>query len=513
MRKAEAVQPKLAVDQQLAQIIRIGTETVLSQFPIHKLSKGKEPLEIQFTKRDQRGKVTTIWKVSPSRDYGEPGILAYRIDTLIINRLIDQARPDVPEVIRLGSLRDICEQLGITEGKNTKLIKEALYQNAFAGITAKLEYNGRDKQRRTFEFGSTRYSVVFTGERLPDGRRADAVYVILNPLFREVLRYANTRPLDYNYLRSLKPSTQRLYELIAPQVFAAIKRGNGRAKYYYSDFCKYAPLTRFFEWDQVRPQMHRIHKEHLASGYVSKVDFEVTRDEQDRIDWVMLYTPGKRAYAEFEAFNRDREDCDRAPERSVPRLLTPSEGDLNEKERSLFDQLREHGVREDLAYRLVTDDQSEVEKQLDAFPNRRLDGIDNPAGLLIASIRNKYPVPQPIRDAEAKAQARRRAEAKAKRREDVRQELHREFAPEYLNTYLRPIRDGLKEINVEAFEAYQARCERMDEFFLSADADQQELWSLWDLEEMSKSWPELEILTFWDWMKESHPDLLIGLNG
>jgi hypothetical protein len=182
MRKAEAVRADVTTSQQLAQIIRIGTETVLSQFPIHRLSKGKEPLEIQFTKMDQRGKVTTIWRVSPSRDYGEPGILAYRIDTLIINRLIDQARPDVPEVIKLGSLRDICAQLGVTEGKNTKLIKDALYQNAFAGITAKLEYNGRDKQRRTFEFGSTRYSVVFTGERLPNGKRADAVYVILNPL-------------------------------------------------------------------------------------------------------------------------------------------------------------------------------------------------------------------------------------------------------------------------------------------------------------------------------------------
>src|SRR5262245_41452247 len=107
MKKAEAIEtaePVLIGEPRLAPIIRIGTETVLSQFPIHKLSKGKEPLEIQFTKTNPRGKVTTVWRVSPSRDYGEPGILAYRIDTLIINRLIDQARPAVPEVIRLGSL-------------------------------------------------------------------------------------------------------------------------------------------------------------------------------------------------------------------------------------------------------------------------------------------------------------------------------------------------------------------------------------------------------------------------
>lgn len=511
MRKAAAVRAS-ATREQLAQIVRIGTETVLSQFPIHRLSKGKEPLEIQFTKVDQRGKIATIWKVSPSRDHGEPGILAYRIDSLIINRLIDQTRPDIPEVLKLGSLRDICQQLGITEGKNTTLIKDALYQNAFAGITAKLEYNGRDKQRRTFEFGSTRYSVVFTGERLPDGKRADAVYVILNPLFRELLRYANTRPLDYNYLRSLKPSTQRLYELIAPQIFAAIKRGNGRAKYCYSDFCKYAPLTRFFDWNQVRPQMNRIHKEHLASGYIINVDFETTIDEHGHIDWVMFYTPGKRAQAEFEAFNKDRDDSTRITERTETRLLMLGESlDLNEKERGLFEQLCNHGVREDLAYRLVKDDRGEVEKQLQAFSNRKLDGIENPAGLLIAAIRNKYVVPKPILNGEAKTSAKRRAEIAARRREDSRQRLHKEFSPEYLEIYLRPIRDRLHEINGEAFEAYQARCDRMNDF-LSMDGDDLELWKLWDLEEMSKSWPELAILTFWDWMRESHSESLIEPN-
>lgn len=518
MKKAEVIEtaePVLIGEPRLAPIIRIGTETVLSQFPIHKLSKGKEPLEIQFTKTNPRGKVTTVWRVSPSRDYGEPGILAYRIDTLIINRLIDQARPAVPEVIRLGSLRDICSQLGITEGKNTKLVKDALYQNAFAGITAKLEYKGHDGKERSFEFGSTRYAIVFTGERLPDGRRADAVYVILHPLFREVMHHAKTRPLDYNYLRMLKPSAQRLYELIAPQIFAAIKRGNDRAKYYYSDYCKYAPLTRFFEWDQVRPQMYRVHKEHIASEYVSKVEFESTKDELGRVDWVMLYTPGKRAHAEFKEFNKRRESQDRAAEEvrlnEKPRLVAMNRRDeLDEKEQGIFDQLLGYGVGEDVAHRLVKEDREEVEKQLAAFPNRKLDGIENPAGLLITSIRNKYAIPQPISSTEAKTVARRRAEAEAKRREEAREELHREFAPEYLETYLMPVRDRLHEINAEAADVYGERCGRIDEFS-SIEDDQRERFKLWDLEQMSKDWPELEILTFWNWMKETHPDRLEGI--
>ncbi len=514
MKKAEAIEtaePALITDPRLAPIIRIGTETVLSQFPIHKLSKGKEPLEIRFTKTNPRGKVTTVWKVSPSRDYGEPGILAYRIDTLIINRLIDQERPAVPEVIRLGSLRDICQQLGITEGKNTKLVKDALYQNAFAGITAKLEYKGIDGTERSFEFGSTRYAVVFTGERLPDGRRADAVYVILHPLFREVMHHAKTRPLDYNYLRMLKPSAQRLYELISPQIFAAIKRGNDRAKYYYSDFCKYAPLTRFFEWDQVRPQMARVHREHIESGYVSKVGFEVTKDEMGRIDWVMLYTPGKKAHAEFREFNKRRENQERTAEEKRPRLLAVNRRDeLDEKGQGIFDQLLSYGVGDETAYRLIKDDQEEVERQINAFPSRKLDGIENPAGLLIAAIRNKYAIPQPISSAEVKTATKRKADAEAKRKEEARTKIQGEFSPEYFDEYLRPIRDRLREINAEAFTVYQTRCSRIDEFS-TIEEEHRERFKLWDLEEMSKSWPELEILTFWDWMKATHADRLKGL--
>ena len=42
----------------------------------------------------------------------------------------------------------------------------------------------------------TRYNVIFTGEKLPDGRRADAVYIILNEPYREVLNNAPMRPVE-----------------------------------------------------------------------------------------------------------------------------------------------------------------------------------------------------------------------------------------------------------------------------------------------------------------------------
>ena len=107
----------------------------------------------------------------------------------------------------MESLRQICEELGLRSrsGDNTNALKKALHQNAGAYITAKLHYKATDGTERLLEAGFTRYSVVFTGERLPDGTKADGVYLILNDPYREVLNNAPTRPLDYDYLKTAYP--------------------------------------------------------------------------------------------------------------------------------------------------------------------------------------------------------------------------------------------------------------------------------------------------------------------
>ena len=112
----------------------------------------------------------------------------------------------VPGLIRLGSLSDICRRLDLPDsGKNIGDIKRALHQNASAYITAKVRYKTRDGAERWIEIGTTRYTVVMTGETLPDGRRADAVYLLLHDFYRQILDSAATRPLDYGYLRKLPP--------------------------------------------------------------------------------------------------------------------------------------------------------------------------------------------------------------------------------------------------------------------------------------------------------------------
>src|SRR5512135_3878202 len=302
-------------------VIRV--ETALSRYPIHRLAK-QGTASIQIREASPTGDVLICWQVAHNSQYGQAGPLAYKVDTLIVNRQIDEASRPIPKIIRLGSLNDFCRRFGLREsGRNTSLLRKALHQNASAYITAKLRYKSADGTTRSIEVGDTRYGVVFTGETLPDGRIADAVYLVLHDFYREILDSVPTRPLDYDYLRDLSPASQRLYELLSFQMYAALKHGRPRAKLAYSEFCRHAPLTRFVKWDQVRPQMARIHRPHLKSGYIGHVGFEQTSDQDGQPDWVMHYTPGLKARAEYRAFTKRGGPQVLEIEQPSPALPTP----------------------------------------------------------------------------------------------------------------------------------------------------------------------------------------------
>src|SRR5438876_1019696 len=106
------------------QIIR--TETALSRLPVHNLAKTGE-IKIVIKRMGKGGKNDLYWEVHYSA--GQPRQLAYRVDSIVMNRRIDEAGQETPKRLRLGSLTEICEELGITaSGKTREAIKQALIQ-------------------------------------------------------------------------------------------------------------------------------------------------------------------------------------------------------------------------------------------------------------------------------------------------------------------------------------------------------------------------------------------------
>ena len=379
----------------------IRTETALSRFPIHRLSK-KGSINIAIKVAKQNGELRTQWKVSYNSEYGQPSPLAYKLDTLIINRRIEEEGKPLPRLIRLGSLTEIAQQTGTGE-KNTNAVKRALLQNAFAAITAKFTYKTKGGEEAFAEIADTRYGVIFTGEKLPSGEKADAVYIVLHDIYREILNNAVERPLDYEYMQELTPGAQRFYELLSYQMYAALKNRTS-AKMLYSEFCMYAPQTRYNDWEHIKKQMYKLHRPHLASQYVEKIQFEKIVGEGGQPDWLMIYVPGIRAKGQHVAFQRKPVPRIRQSERSPsqtsflpdekPEMFPEPVLTFAPAEEQLVSQLVGFGVEEGKARSLVKRHREATEAQIAAYPYREVGKPrKNAAGWLIAAIEGNYTLP------------------------------------------------------------------------------------------------------------------------
>jgi hypothetical protein len=316
----------------------------------------------------------------------------------------------------------------LNEGQATRNIRNSLYQNASAFIKCKIQYRQSSGAEKMLEAGFTRYSVVLTGEELPGGRRADAVYIVLHDIYIQVINGAMTRPLDYEYLKCLPPAAQRFYELLSFQMYATIKNDRPRAKLFYSELCKYAPLVRQSDWNVVRPQLARIHAPHRQSGYIASIDFEDTVDADGQPDWVMFYQPGPKARAEFRAFTRRGGpvmlEVEPPPPDPLPRRGDP---ELSPLETELIGR----GITAAIAADLVRDyGEEKIRLQIEilaGFPKKKLDKIDDPAGWLVTAIKNGHAAPKGFttraeRERQAEA-ARRTRQAEAEERRRKREEV------------------------------------------------------------------------------------------
>jgi len=400
----------------------IRTETALSRFPVHRLSK-KGSISISIKVAKPNGELKTQWKVSYNSEYGQPSPLAYKLDTLIINRKIEEEGKPLPKLIRLGSLTEIAQQAGTGE-KNTNAVKRALLQNAFAAIRAKFSYKTKGGNEAFAEIADTRYGIIFTGEKLPSGERADAVYVVLHDIYREILNNAIDRPLDFDYMKELTPGAQRFYELLSYQIYAALKNRTS-AKMLYSEFCMYAPQTRYTDWDHVKKQMYKLHRPHLAAQYIEKIQFEKIIGEEGEPDWLMIYVPGARAKGQHIAFERKPIPRIKHSERSAaqPSFLPEEKPELfpepvltfAPEEEQLVSKLVQFRVAEAKARSLVKTHREAAEAQIAAYPYRG-EGKPrkNTAGWLIAAIEGNYTLPVAYLDEqERKRQALKTKDSKA----------------------------------------------------------------------------------------------------
>jgi hypothetical protein len=301
-----STQQRVSHQTQLVPLSIIRTETVLSRFPIHNLTK-RERVTIRLQRTNAHGELDFRWEVSYNERYGPPRQLAYKLDTIVINQLLDTLPRPLPSVLNLRSMSHVCGMLSLdNSGRQHAELKNAFHQNASAYIVAYLRYHSRDGTVRIVNTGFTRYSVTFTGERLPNGTKADAIYISLKDEYRDILNHAPVRPLNYAYLKALTPTAQRFYEILSYKMFAALKHRHPHATLRYTDYCLLSTQQRYTDAIQVQKQMYKVHRPHVQAGYLTKVRYEATTAEDGQPDWLLHYTPGPKARAEYAAFMHQR---------------------------------------------------------------------------------------------------------------------------------------------------------------------------------------------------------------
>lgn len=468
----EAPRPPIVGERgDVALIDPIRTETVFSRLPVHQLSKTSKTNIRIIQRQPDGGQISLRWQVSYNDFYGPARQLAFKTDKLVIDPCIDQTeRPLSSRFIRLGSLRTIAQQLNL--GADTNAVKQALLQNASTFINAKLSYKTADGKLQEIEEAFTRYNLRFWRETLEDGSVADAVYLRLNDPYFGIINHSARRPLDLQYLRLLskKPSTQRFYELVSFNIFAALKNHHSHAKLRYSEYCNLAPQTRSSSLRGAQKQMYEIHRPHLESGYITKVSYQKTTDEEGSPDWFIFYTPGPRAKTEFETFNGGRKSTKTKRPRAIASSSPPAEKSSADDESNvelqgsvtegrevvdeLLSALTERGIFKSPALKVLDslpdDGREKVQDYIDYWDQLK----DAGPGLLLHLIENNDPLPTSF-ETRRRRQERQAADDKREKQRLLKEILTAEYDKHRASVIDRYIAD---ELTLEQFDIRVASC-------------------------------------------------------
>jgi hypothetical protein len=400
----DAITPVSEV-RDLAPIVRMGVESELSKYPVHNLSR-KDAINIEIRETNEKGQILVKWEVAYSNRSGRPGPLAYKADTMVLNRRIDEARRvdasgnniPIPEVLPLGSLLEIAQILKL--GRGTNAVKQALRQNVGIIINAKIKQKLADGTTRSLEAEFSRYSIVFTGEELPDRTKADRVYLVLNKLYREILNFAPIQPQNWAHTE-MSAASHRFYVLLSSRMYAALESNSGEAKMPYSYLCERAPLTRHQDYKKFKSQMYKIQKPLKEVGYIDKVRWQERKDADGNCDWMMCYTPGPLAKAEYNEFNPTKRQIPIEPEEmGRPRKGRPRNLNLllSREQVLVLAELAKRGVGETDALPLLNNlstDESIIDllEYGDYLISRNRSKIQNPPGFYISLLRRNVPLP------------------------------------------------------------------------------------------------------------------------
>ena len=197
-------------------------------------------------------------------------------------------------------------------------------------------------------------------------------------------------------------------------MYGSLKHDRPRAKLLYSEFCKFAPQTRYLDFERVKKQMYKLTLPHKKSGYITAVHFQETTDKSGQPDWEMYYTPVLKAKGEHIAAKR-KPQVTRPKQQQLPLPKTEEKTQSSttstaaermiEEQDGFMKQLLSYSVSEIEARKLVATRLIACRLKIPAIPYLpEGQGQQNRAGNVRAFIeRDDWQLPAAYLEAQAKA--------------------------------------------------------------------------------------------------------------
>ena len=372
----------------------INSEVNLLVFPFFSLStkglKNKTTTIYQEVIKKGNQEITLLWKVSSNSEYGYPGPFDRKVQQAISEILSEILKKEgkIKNPIPLGSLYNICKRMGISEsaGENYRMIKKALERIRATTIKSAGTFYSKEGKQWVDDNFSLYDRIVFKGKELPENEIADDNYLFLGSWYLQNLNSFYIKPVDYNYLQSLKSKiASRLYEILGVKFYGLRNKRENFICYRYSKLCQLLPVTPHEYISLAKQQLDPGNNELIDTGFISKFDWS----ENGNKDWLIYYWPGERA----------KEEMKRAKIKSINNrageYLPGQKEEVKEfsKEQvDLVNKLLEINVTKVTAENLIkNNDQELIKKWIEAI---NYSNADNKAAYLVKAIRENWQFPE-----------------------------------------------------------------------------------------------------------------------
>ena len=272
-------------------------------YPFFFLTKGKgmESIETRVVRREGDRTFEAVWRVTPHPACGRPGPLAHRVHRAVEQLITERGLP-VENPIPF-SIHNLCHRIGMKAGGTEyRKVREALVAIRGTQVESKGMFYAKNLARYVDQVFSLYERIIFTGERLPDGTRAERNLLYLGTWYMESLNSLYVKPLDYRYYLKLHtPIARRLYELLGVKFYRVAEHPYPVIRYRYSTLCRLLPVKRHLYLSRMQQQLGPAHEELLRGGFLNAADDTPVPFQSD---WYVSYRPGPKALAEIEANKR-----------------------------------------------------------------------------------------------------------------------------------------------------------------------------------------------------------------